>query len=1011
MAVGDTQSARGAAFAARGRPEFAAARPRAALLATTALTGAFIAVMANPQSALAACLGENTANVLCDAAHPATAGLLDTTFAGTTLVTVNAGAAITTAARARVTAAGTLTFSQNDPSGIDGPLGAGVTLINNFGSIAFTGNGPVSGGGGISATAGSSGNISIIANSSVVGAFQGIAVVNSGTGASLVTGGGLIQGGILSAIFVNASGIGPGAGNDGIRIFGTGDVSNSNNPVIEALITNSANNSNIVIDHPGTITGADGIFAMTTGGGNIAVTASNNVGAVLGTGITTEVVGGTSTVNVTAGNVQGGFVGINGVVSGPGGTNITIASGAQVSSLSGVGVVLSGGTNTILNNGTISAGTGVITNSGTTTIDNLGSISGSTGTAVHLNGANNLFVMDGPLASLAGSAIGSGSDTFRLAGGGANTFDVSQIGVGWTGFEKTGSSTWTLTGTATYAGPASVNAGTLLVNGSLASSSGLTTNAGATVGGTGTLPKTTINGGTLSPGNGTNAIGTIAISGTLTFVGPGTYLVDVSPAASDQTKVSGNAALAGTAQVNAVSAGIYPAKHYTILNAGSISGTFGSLVVNGTFGPAVKNPHLEYDANNVYFVLDPNAISPLLGGGGTRNERAVAAANDAAFQAGITTPPFLALFGLTSAQLAASLDQLSGEVHPSTAGLLLDESLYARSAVLGRLRQASYGGDARMAALAAGGPSSFQDGEEQSSALAYAKSPLLPVKAPPPGAAPSRDVTFWAQGFGAWGRFESDGNAAAVRRNLAGFFTGADAAFGDGRAGFAAGYTTSQNNLDGRGGANVETGHLAGYGGWHFGALNLRGGAAFAWHAIDTDRTIAFPGFFDRATSHYDGHTGQVFSELGYGFAFRGIAIEPFAGAAWVDVRTGPAVERGGLAALNLAATRLEVGYSTLGLRAAAMIPLAHDMVLVPRASLAWQHALSDAVPAATLAFQAAPAPFVIAGVPIARDAALAEAGLDLAIGRHATVGISYTGQLANNVQDHAAKGKFSWRF
>ena len=67
--------------------------------------------------------------------------------------------------------------------------------------------------------------------------------------------------------------------------------------------------------------------------------------------------------------------------------------------------------------------------------------------------------------------------------------------------------------------------------------------------------------------------------------------------------------------------------------------------------------------------------------------------------------------------------------------------------------------------------------------------------------------------------------------------------------------------------------------------------------------------------------------------------------------------------------------------------------------------------PTETLTFQNAPVPFVISGVPIARDSLLAEAGLDLAIGRNATLGVSYTGQIANTVQDHAAKGKFSWRF
>ena len=82
---------------------------------------------------------------------------------------------------------------------------------------------------------------------------------------------------------------------------------------------------------------------------------------------------------------------------------------------------------------------------------------------------------------------------------------------------------------------------------------------------------------------------------------------------------------------------------------------------------------------------------------------------------------------------------------------------------------------------------------------------------------------------------------------------------------------------------------------------------------------IAFPGFFDRATASYDGRTGQIFGEAGYGFAFGNVAVEPFAGGAWVSLQTDAATERGGAAALNLAANSFEVGYSTLGVRAASM--------------------------------------------------------------------------------------------
>ena len=41
-----------------------------------------------------------------------------------------------------------------------------------------------------------------------------------------------------------------------------------------------------------------------------------------------------------------------------------------------------------------------------------------------------------------------------------------------------------------------------------------------------------------------------------------------------------------------------------------------------------------------------------------------------------------------------------------------------------------------------------------------------------------------------------------------------------------------------------------------------------------------------------------------------------------------------------------------------------------------------------------------LAGVPIARDAALAGVGLDLRVSPQATLGLSYAGQIANSAQD-----------
>jgi hypothetical protein len=178
-------------------------------------------------------------------------------------------------------------------------------------------------------------------------------------------------------------------------------------------------------------------------------------------------------------------------------------------------------------------------------------------------------------------------------------------------------------------------------------------------------------------------------------------------------------------------------------------------------------------------------------------------------------------------------------------------SRYIRQAVLGRLRQAPYaGGTGAIAALGSGGPTLAYGESETDAALAYAdKKPSFPIKAPPLAApVETPDLTFWAQGVGAWGKIDGDGNAADASRNLSGVFTGFDRRFGDWRAGLAAGYSNSSGSVSARASsANIDTAYVAAYAGTSFWAWNFRSGATFAWNTIGTSRAIAFPGFFEQA--------------------------------------------------------------------------------------------------------------------------------------------------------------------
>lgn len=154
----------------------------------------------------------------------------------------------------------------------------------------------------------------------------------------------------------------------------------------------------------------------------------------------------------------------------------------------------------------------------------------------------------------------------------------------------------------------------------------------------------------------------------------------------------------------------------------------------------------------------------------------------------------------------------------------------------------------------------------------------------------------------------------------------------------------------------------------------------------------------------YAAKTTQVFGEVGHGFAFAAGALEPFANIAYVHV--DGAVNELGLAATT-GWTKIATTYTTLGLRGATQL----TGTLTGRGTLGWRHALGDVTPVAALAFQSGSAAFTIAGSPIARDALVAEAGLDLVVARNASLGVSWSGQFADQGHNNTVKGSFSWRF
>jgi outer membrane autotransporter protein len=368
-----------------------------------------------------------------------------------------------------------------------------------------------------------------------------------------------------------------------------------------------------------------------------------------------------------------------------------------------------------------------------------------------------------------------------------------------------------------------------------------------------------------------------------------------------------------------------------------------------------------------------------------------------------------------SSVLRSAMLQLDGEVHPSTQSVILGDSLYVRQVLLQRIRQATFADTARReAALAFGGP-----------LVAYAHPSLDEVRsdhglgqgdlAQTEVAGTDRQVGFWMQGIGAWGWLQGNGDAAGLSRTLAGFMAGADHRFAPKWfAGVAAGYTTSSVGIGERlSNSSISSAHVAAYTGASFGPWQVRSAFAASFNTVSTNRTVSFPGFLDVLSSTYSATTTQLFTEVGYATSFGRFAIEPFASLSFVHLDSGGFSERGtpGVAALSSPGNSDNLGYSVLGARAATHIDLTDSMVLTPHLSVAWQHGYGDVAPTAPLAFTSNGASFTTTAVPLARDAALIEAGLSVRVNRQLALDIGYLGQLSAAVQDTWLTGRLSLRF
>lgn len=751
-------------------------------------------------------------------------------------------------------------------------------------------NGPSGGGGG------AGGYGAVVGDTSSASVNQGSGVITGGNGGN----------GGSSAAALSGAGPNGGWGGDG----GVGVQLKTD----EMEFTNE-----------GTITGGDGGDGGNAGSGSASGYRGN--GGKGGVGIA----GGWSTIT-NSGTITGGKNGLAG-------------EGAGIYSPA-AGSGISGGRLTIVNSGTIAGGDsrtadgtasvpgfGIrggymhVTNSGTIQSGNNGA-----GYAIYFSdgGDNRLTLEMG--STILGKAYGgyNADDVLELGGDGDDDFDLSTIGTQYTDFElfeKSGLSTWTVTGAAdASAGSMSwaIAGGTLMLGDPDTNFVG-TAKIGpdGTLAGFGTYTGNLRNfsGGIVMPGSLTEA-GKLTIVGDYTQIGDtpdytGNLTVLVTPEKASLLAITGSATLGGT--LKAVYApGVYSSTTYEILTAASVSGTFTTETMERM--PDGGSQVLDYDPTVVSLVLTMSDV----GGGGV-----IEPTDSTTFSAtGSST------INNSQTSTANLFDYLGGQHGGGDGG---------GTAFLRKPIQIAMAGDGGLAELFSPGVTTLYNA--------------------------------WFRATGRLSDLDGSGATPGFKTKSGGFMGGIDRGFGDGvLAGIAFGFDQTYIDEDNGNSGHVSTPRVALYGTYETGPLAFDATLGYAHHLIDTRRLVTATA--QTAEADHGGDEIAAAVQASYRIEAGDVTITPRAGAMYTHLSEESFVESGAPGFnLTVASRNTESLRPFVGVDIAKSFAMEDGTKLKPQLSLEYSRETMDDAPSSTVSVGGGT--FTVRGLEPSEDRVTAGLSLD----------------------------------
>ena len=511
-----------------------------------------------------------------------------------------------------------------------------------------------------------------------------------------------------------------------------------------------------------------------------------------------------------------------------------------------------------------------------------------------------------------------------------------------------------------------LNRGTALISGQ--QNGGHTrVGAGALLIGDGALSSTRVE-GTIIPGSEMHAL---TVNGAYQQVAGSTLIAHTPRNNTSQPalKATGLASIeGGTLRLTRDTDGAVLGQQYSIVQAdGGVTGQFSTLD-HQQFSPFLGfNQRL--DTNNLF--VEVGRGLPLTSVATTPNQRATANAAD---NLALSQPLAQKLTALFPSQAPHALDQLSGELHASTQGVMIENTRVIRDAALGRTRSTQL-------------TVAQQAGESRQS--------------------------VWVQLPYQNGRLSDDNTTSPVSHSNTGLLMGVDHVFEQGtQAGIILGSSRGNVKAGARGKANIDTYQIGLHVGHNWDAFGLYGGVSYANNQIQSKRQVNFPGVSESLSAKYTNRTGQLFIESNYRFEQGALEWQPYVQLAHIRSSNGSFSERGGSSALKGKNSTNSANLASAGLR--FKLDMAKTETgpswLSFNGGMAYTHASGNLQPTTQVALAGANS-MSINGAPLNRNTLRTEFGTTAQLTRDSALSVTLNDQRGDRSRERGVTAQYQFNF